>query len=196
MLTYFATREVSMSKRRFQSSDPERLQWQNPEEILFGAGLRPGMTFIDIGCGEGFFSIPAAYIVGSSGHVYAYDINEEAISQLAIQAREEHLDQLISTTGTGEDTVLCEGGADMVFFGIDLHDFEDPRKVLQNARIMLKPAGVLVDLDWKDQPMEFGPPLEKRFSKEKAMNLIESAGFRIVSAVEAGPYHYLVMAKL
>ncbi|MEI7432942.1 MAG: methyltransferase domain-containing protein [Methanomicrobiales archaeon] len=196
MLTYPATRDVSMSKRRFQSSDPERLQWQNPEVILSGAGLRAGMTFIDIGCGEGFFSIPAAYIVGSSGHVYAYDINEEAVSQLAIQAREEHLDHLVATTCTGEDTVLFEGCADMVFFGIDLHDFEDPGKVLQNARIMLKPGGILVDLDWKDQPMEFGPPLEKRFSKEKAMNLIESAGFRIVSAVEAGPYHYLIMAKL
>jgi ubiquinone/menaquinone biosynthesis C-methylase UbiE len=183
-----------MSKRRFQSSDPERQQWQNPEKILTGAGLGQGKTFIDIGCGEGFFSIPAARIVGSTGHVYAFDINEEAIHQLAIQAREEQLDQLIPMTGTGEDTVLCEGGADMVFFGIDLHDFEDPEKVLQNARIMLKTGGKLVDLDWKAQPMEFGPPLEKRFSKEKAMTLIESAGFQLLSADEAGPYHYLIIA--
>jgi ubiquinone/menaquinone biosynthesis C-methylase UbiE len=184
-----------MSKRRFQSDDPERRQWQNPEEILTGAGLGQGMTFVDIGCAEGFFSIPAAYIVGSTGQVYAFDINEKAIHQLSIQAREEHLDHLIPLMGTGEDTVLCEGGADMVFFGIDLHDFDDPERVLQNARIMLKPGGTLVDLDWKDQPMDLGPPLEKRFSKEKAMTLIESAGFQILSAVERGPYHYLIIAK-
>jgi ubiquinone/menaquinone biosynthesis C-methylase UbiE len=183
-----------MSKRRFQSSDPERRQWQNPEEILTGAGLRQGMTFIDIGCAEGFFSIPAAYIVGSTGKVYAFDINEEATHQLSIQARVEHLDHLIPLMGTGEDTVLCEGGADMVFFGIDLHDFDDPEKVLQNARIMLKPGGKLVDLDWRAKPMEFGPPLKKRFSKEKAMALIESAGFQLLSADEAGPYHYIVIA--
>jgi ubiquinone/menaquinone biosynthesis C-methylase UbiE len=185
-----------MTKRRFKSNDPERRQWQNPEMILSVAGLRQGMTFIDIGCGEGFFSIPAAHIVGPGGRVYAFDINEEAISQLAIQAREGNLDYLIPMTGTGEDTVICEGGADMVFFGIDLHDFEDPKKVLTNAKIMLKPEGTLVDLDWKNQPMELGPPLEKRFSKEKAMNLMESVGFRIVSASEAGPYHYLVIAKI
>ena len=130
------------------------------------------------------------------GHVYAFDINEEAIRQLAIQAREENLNQLIPKTGTGEDTVVCEGCADMVFFGIDLHDFDDPGKVLRNAKIMLKPEGTLVDLDWKDQPMEFGPPLEKRFSKEKAMGLMKSAGYRIVSVQEAGPFHYLIIAKI
>jgi ubiquinone/menaquinone biosynthesis C-methylase UbiE len=187
---------ISMTKRRFKSNDPERRQWQNPEQILSDAGLKFGMTFIDIGCGEGFFSIPAAKMVGPGGRVYAFDMNMEAVSQLAIQAREENLDQLIPKTGTGEDTVLCEGCADMVFFGIDLHDFDDPGKVLRNAKIMLKPGGVLVDLDWKDQPMEYGPPLEKRFSKEKAMNLMNSAGYRIVSTSEAGPYHYLITAKL
>ncbi len=185
-----------MNKRRFKSNDPERRQWQNPEEILLGAGLRPGMTFIDIGCGEGFFSFPAAHIVGKGGRVYAFDINDEAIGQLAIQAREERLDQLIPKTGTGEDTMICEGCADMVFFGINLHDFRDPKKVLSNARIMLRSEGVLVDLDWIDLPMEFGPPLEKRFSKERATDLMKSAGFRIVSTSEAGPYHYLVIATL
>lgn len=185
-----------MSKRRFISNDPVRRRWQNPEEILSGAGLKSGMTFIDIGCGEGFFSIPAAFIVGPGGQVHAFDINGEAISQLSIQVREEHLDQITPGTGRGEDTVICEGCADMVFFGIDLHDFDDPEKVLRNAKTMLKPDGILVDLDWKAQPMEFGPPLEKRFSLEKAMNLLESAGFRIISTSEAGPHHYLIIAKL
>jgi len=185
-----------MTKRRFKSNDPERRQWQDPEKILTGAGLRPGMTFIDIGCGEGFFSIPAAHIVGANGRVFAYDINEEAINNLDIQVREEKLDNLKPMTGTGEDIVLSKGCADMVFFGIDLHDFDDPEKVLRNAKIMLKPDGVMVDLDWKDQPMEFGPPAEKRFSLSKATAMIESVGFRIVSAAEAGPYHYLVIAGL
>lgn len=192
---FFKPRDVSMTKRRFRSNDPERKRWQNPEHILSDAGLKKGMTFIDIGCGEGFFSIPAAYVVGSEGHVYAFDINEEAIHQLAVQALEENLDQLIPTTGPGEDTVLCEGCADMVFFGIDLHDFNDPMKVLMNAKIMLKPDGILIDLDWKDAPMEFGPPLDKRFSKEKAAGLIKSAGYRIISTADAGPYHYLITAK-
>jgi ubiquinone/menaquinone biosynthesis C-methylase UbiE len=185
-----------MTKRRFKSNDPERRQWQDPEEILTSAGLKPGMTFIDIGCGEGFFSIPASHLVGTHGHVIAYDINEEAINYLNNQVREEKLENIESMTGTGEDMVLCNGCADMVFFGIDLHDFDDPEKVLRNAKIMLKPDGIMADLDWKDHQMEFGPPLEKRFSLLKAINMIESAGFRIISTGDAGPYHYLVIAGL
>jgi len=48
-------------------------------------------------------------------------------------------------------------------------------KVLANARRMVKPAGNLVNLDWKKEPMELGPPLEKRFSGEVAVRLIEAS---------------------
>jgi hypothetical protein len=96
--------------------------------------------------------------------------------------------------GEAEKTRVCEGCADIVFFGIDLHDFRDPVAVLKNAKQMLGPAGRLVDLDWKDEPMEMGPPLGKRFSIEKARHLIESVGLRIQSVQEAGPYHYLIIA--
>jgi len=185
-----------MTKRRFKSNDPERRQWQNPEEILSGVGLRSGMTFIDVGCGEGFFSIPAAHIVGPGGNVYAFDSNDEAVHQLKIQALEENQYHLATRIGSGEDTVICEGCADIVFFGIDLHDFKDPLQVLRNAKMMLKPEGILVDLDWKDEPMEFGPPLEKRFSQETAIGLMESVGLRIISTRESGPYNYIVKAKL
>ena len=34
--------------------EDERRQWQNSESILSLAGLKPGMTFIDLGCGNGF----------------------------------------------------------------------------------------------------------------------------------------------
>jgi hypothetical protein len=81
-----------------------------------------------------------------------------------------------------------------VFFGIDLHDFRDPVAVLQNAKLMLGPQGRLVDLDWKDQPMEMGPPPGKRFSIGKARQLIESVGLRILDVQEAGPHHYLIIA--
>ncbi len=59
---------------------------------------------------------------------------------------------------------------------------------------MLKPTGRLIDLDWKDEPMEFGPPQEKRFSVHKARAMIEVEGFHIISVQDAGPYHYLINA--
>ena len=183
-----------MNKRRFRADDPERKVWQDPEKILAAIGLSAGMVFVDIGCGEGYFALPAARIAGPGGKVYAADINADAVAALREQAAAEGLTNLTAEVKAAEKTMVCAGCADRVFFGIDLHDFADPGQVLLNAWAMLKPAGKLIDLDWKDEPMAFGPPPEKRFSVQKATGLIEAAGFRVYSVQDAGPYHYLICA--
>jgi ubiquinone/menaquinone biosynthesis C-methylase UbiE len=184
-----------MVHKQFPANDTERRKWQNPEKILTEIGLAPDMTFIDLGCGDGYFAIPAARIVGPKGRVIAIDIDSGAIGRLRQHVAEEGLSQLSAEVGVAEDTVACEGCADFVFFGINLHDFADPAKVIRNAKRTLRPSGKLVDLDWKPQPMPIGPPLGKRFSITKAQELIESEGFHIASFAEAGPYHYIIIAE-
>jgi ubiquinone/menaquinone biosynthesis C-methylase UbiE len=184
-----------MHEHRKYHDEAERRNWQNPEAILTEAGLKPGMTFIDIGCGDGFFALPAARMAGSSGRVYGLDADGESINELNEKAAKEGLKNIRAEAGAAEDTVLCDNCADIVFFGICLHDFHDPAKVLQNARHMLKKGGRLVDVDWKKEPMALGPPLEKRFDEAKASKLIAEAGLQVESVKSVGPYHYMVIAK-
>ena len=176
--------------------EQERRKWQNPEDILAEIGLRPGMTFMDIGCGQGFFTIPAARIVGDSGKIYASDISQTNINKLREKVTSAGLTNVILETVKAEELKLCYACADIIFFGIVLHDFENPLKVLANAHYMLKPKGRLANLDWKKEPMEFGPPLNIRFSEEKAKHLIESGGFKVQLLKESGLYHYIVVAAL
>jgi ubiquinone/menaquinone biosynthesis C-methylase UbiE len=180
---------------RFPPDDRERRKWMDPDAILSGIGLKPGFTFMDIGCGAGFFALPAARIVGKTGKVYGLDPDVRSIAFLKEEATREKLYNLHLTTGRGEETILCEKCADIVFFGMDLHDFQDAAKVLENARRMVKPTGRLANIDWKKEPMQLGPPFAKRFDQAKAKQLIEAAGFSVESVEDSGPYHYLVMAK-
>jgi ubiquinone/menaquinone biosynthesis C-methylase UbiE len=173
----------------------ERRKWQEPEAILVKAGLTSGQIFIDLGSGDGFFALPAARIVGENGRVHALDSSKDAIDTLLVKARAEGLDNVEGTVGRGEDLVLCDGCADVVFFGIVLHDFDDPARVLANARRMIKSSGTLVNVDWKNEPMDLGPPLGIRFSTEKATLLIQQAGFSAQPPEDVGPYHYLILAK-
>ncbi len=184
-----------MPHMRFPANDQERLKWQDPERILSQIGLEPDMTFVDVGSGDGYFAIPAARMGGPNGKVIAFDIDDGAITRLRQQAAKEGLSQLSAEVRSAEEAIVCEGCADFVFFGIDLHDFADPAQVIRNAKRMLKPKGLLVDLDWKPEPTPFGPPLKKRFSIDKARQLIESEGFKIKSVAEAGPYHYIIVAS-
>ncbi|MBT0160028.1 class I SAM-dependent methyltransferase [Candidatus Bathyarchaeota archaeon A05DMB-2] len=184
-----------MSHYRFPGEDALRRKWHTPENTLKSVGLRPGMVFMDIGCGYGFFTIPAAEQVGENGRVYAVDADAEAVEAVKRKAAEKGLRNIVVKAAEAEETIFCDACADMVFFSIVLHDFRDPAKVLSNAKRMIKPYGKLVNLDWKKKQMPYGPPLHIRFSVEHAQALIEQAGFRVESVREAGSNFYLVTAK-
>jgi ubiquinone/menaquinone biosynthesis C-methylase UbiE len=191
----FAGGGERMQKLWSYHDETARRKWQEPEAILSEIGLRTEFTFVDVGCGQGFFALPAARIVGGDGKVYATDSNAEAINLLKAKAVEQGLTNILASAGEAEDYVLCRGTADIVFFGIVLHDFHDPSEVLKNARKMLKPTGSLVNLDWKKEHFEIGPPFEKRFDEEKAAALITAAGFSIASVKDSGPHHYMIIAR-
>ncbi len=178
----------------FILDEDTRRSWFNPEAILRSIGLGKGMVLIDVGSGDGFFTMLAAQIVGETGKVFAVDIDPLAIERLRQRAAAKGFKNVKDTVAEAETTVFCEGCADVVFYSIVLHDFHDPLMVLKNAKRMLKPSGILVDLDWKKRSMSFGPPEQIRFSEEKASGLIKSAGFKISSVSQAGPYHYVILA--
>ena len=170
-------------------------KWHHPNINLESIGLCSGMVLMDVGCGDGFFTIPAASLVGEKGKVYAVDIDASAIDRLKHKAAGKGLGNIRAEVGAAEETVFCEECADIVFYSTVLHDFRDPAKVLRNAKRMLKPSGTLVDLDWKKKSTVFGPPLQIRFSEEQASSLIQQAGFTIESVKDVGRNFYIVTAK-
>jgi len=177
----------------FNLDDATRRSWYSPEAVL--QNLRSGMVFMDIGCGDGFFSVIAAKKVGITGKVYAVDVDASAIEKLKQKAETEGLKNIHTKVGKAEDTVFCKECADFIFYSMDLHDFSDAVKVLKNAKQMMKANGQLIDLDWKKMNMSFGPPFAIRFNEEKASNLMRSAGFTVTDVRDVGPYHYVIAAK-
>ena len=169
--------------------------WHHSGLNLESIGLQSGMTFMDIGCGYGFFTIPAANIVGETGKIYAVDIDAISIDQLKRNAVDKGLKNIHVEVGPAEDTVFCNACADIVFYNTVLHDFRDPAKVLRNAKTMIKSSGKLVNVDWKKKPTEFGPPVSIRFSEEYAVSLLEQAGFTIKSVEDLENDLYIVTAN-
>jgi len=172
--------------------DPDRRQREDPEAILRGLGLRTGQTFVDVGCGGGYYTIPASRIVGPGGRVFGIDVNQESLDELREAAERAGLTNISRILGRGEETVVCEQCADLVFLASVLHDFDDPAAVLRNANVMLKEAGQLLDLDWKKKSASIGPPLWKRLSQAAASKLIRDAGFTVLRSEDRG-YSYLIV---
>jgi len=72
--------------------------WMDQKGISFlkNVGIRQGQTVLDFGCGEGFYSIPAAKLVGMNGKVYAVDKDTAVLSKLIKRTWEEGLKNVIS----------------------------------------------------------------------------------------------------
>jgi ubiquinone/menaquinone biosynthesis C-methylase UbiE len=177
----------------FSLDETTRRSWYNPEAII--ADLKAGMTFADIGCGDGYFTILAAKKVGAKGKVYAVDIDPSGVEKLKDSAKAQGLTNIAAQVGEAEGTVFCRECVDFILFSMDLHDFRDPTKVLFNAKEMLKPSGLVVDLDWKKVSMPFGPPVAIRFSEKHVAGLLQTAGLTVIDVRDAGLYHYVVTAK-
>src|SRR3989338_4846375 len=60
----------------------DRFKEINPRELLASTGLKAGYVFADVGCGPGFFTLPAAEIVGTKGSVHAIDTQQEMLDAL------------------------------------------------------------------------------------------------------------------
>jgi len=180
-------------ERDFPIYDRDRRKWQDPEGILDYIGLKVGDIFIDMGCGTGFFTLPAARIVGPTGRVYGVDVDEEKLTILRERSDYEGLENIVLERGSAENTVFNNIFADFVFFGIVLHDFRDQTRVLKNAQKMLKPTGRLIDLDFK-KDAEVGPPRKIKFNVEYAIEIIMMAGFKIIDTKIIEPYSYLIIA--
>jgi ubiquinone/menaquinone biosynthesis C-methylase UbiE len=176
--------------------DAGRKAWQDPEAVLQAVGLKSGMLFIDVGCGYGFFSLPAARMVGEEGEVIGIDVNLKWLRFMLESAGKAKIFNLSAVVGRAESAMIYSRRADVVFFGNVLHDFDDPVKALTNARRMLKEGGILANLDWRKEDSDVGPPMAIRFDESLASRMISRSGLTIHSVTEQGPHHYLIKAVL
>gem|GEM_PF-4778858 len=56
------------------------------KKILAEMGITSGMVLVDTGCRDGFFTIPAAGMVGKKGAVIAVDLYAEFMQRLRDKA--------------------------------------------------------------------------------------------------------------
>lgn len=63
------------------SSQLERIIFEMKYELAKSVGVEPGMAVIDVGCGQGGFTVSAARVVGAGGRVLSVDVSEEYMEE-------------------------------------------------------------------------------------------------------------------
>ena len=117
--------------------------FRNSYRLLKAAGLKPGQKVVEVGCGPGFFTIPAARIVGEEGFVYAVDVHPLAIERVKEKIEKEGIKNVGPMLANASDTGLPDRSIDLAFlFGLR-YIAGGLENVIAEIHRILKPGGVL-----------------------------------------------------
>jgi ubiquinone/menaquinone biosynthesis C-methylase UbiE len=137
---------------------------KNPYRLLESAGIKAGQKVLEVGCGPGFFTIPAAKMVGDKGLIYAIDVNQRAIKRIEEKKRKYGIENIRPILGNAANSGLQDSTIDLAFvFGLRYIAGGLDNLVSEMYRT-LKVGGIL--------------SFEKTTgSSEKLVNEVERAGF-------------------
>ncbi|OAQ21633.1 class I SAM-dependent methyltransferase [Thermosulfurimonas dismutans] len=174
---------------------PERKRRLPAEAILKEFGLRKGDWFLDIGCGTGYFTLPAGRLVGPSGKVYAVDISRELLNELKSRAEKSGLTNIECIKSHTYEIPLPSGLAEKALLAFVLHEVEERAKFLSEIRRLLKPGGQLFVLEWQKKKTDMGPPVEERLSEDEVIRVLNRVGFEILRSSSLSDWFWLLIAQ-
>ena len=167
----------------------------NPSLVVAQTGLMQAQVVADLGCGNGFYVLPAAQMVGREGTVYAVDVVENKLAatvSIANQFGYKNV-RVVRADLTKPLLDIPENSCDMVIVGNILHEISQKEGLIKNVYRLLKPTGRIMAVEWKKTATPFGPPIDRRIEQQALEIMFMQAGLRKIKELQADGYHYAVL---
>jgi ubiquinone/menaquinone biosynthesis C-methylase UbiE len=121
---------------------PLRYRLFNPVKGLKAGGVQSGQVILEVGPGTGFFTIPAARLVGDEGCVVVMDPHPLAIEQVAKKVQDARLTNVRLIKSDATHCGLASGLIDLVLlYGVIPSPTLPLDRLLPEMHRVLKPAG-------------------------------------------------------
>lgn len=170
------------------------------ERLTELAGLQPGESVLDVGCGTGTLAITAKQRVGSSGTVVGIDASPEMIERAKRKAVKAGVEVRFETAIV-EALPFPDASFDVVFSTLMLHHLPRPvrEQCAREMRRVIKPDGRIVAVDFATPARERNGLLA-RFHRHGHMalrdivGLLSEAGLRVneIGAVGVSDLQFVI----
>ena len=176
-------------------SRPERIQEENPQEMLDQLKLKDGMVVCDLGSGDGYHTLQMAPKVGPTGKVIAVDIQPQMLQELSRRMAANKIENIDTILGDLWDPKLQPESIDLVLMVDVYHEFSHPVQMLSAIRKALKPTGriALVEFRAEDPTVLIRP--EHKMSKVQILKEYKDNGFRVASEYDKLPWQHLMFME-
>jgi ubiquinone/menaquinone biosynthesis C-methylase UbiE len=126
----------------FFLDNPVRRWLNDPVEKIDAAGIRAGMEVLEVGCGSGYFTVPAARLVGDEGRLHAIDIHPVAVETVSERVNESGLGNVVVSKTDALETGLPGGSYDLILlFGVIPTPVLPLNRLLPEMHRLLRPGG-------------------------------------------------------
>lgn len=170
----------------------ERQQEEDCTRLLKALKIKPGQTVCDMGCGNGFYTLKLARVVGDEGRVLAVDVQPEMLSMLDKQLKGKHVKNVEPVLGQLNDPRLPEGKVDLILLVDVYHEFSYPDDMLKAMLKSLGPHGRIALAEFRAEDLTVPIRSEHKMSKEQIRKEFEPAGFKIVEQFDELPWQHLM----
>lgn len=177
---------------------PSSYGMHNVDTVFSALNINKNDVFLDIGCGQGEYSLRAAQMVGPCGIVYAIDQWPAITEGLVKEAQEHGINNITGMTCDIKKGLLIENNhVDICLLATILHatslDILATGLASELHRI-LKTHGRVAVLECKKEEQNFGPSLERRLSPQQVEEVFSEVGFKKIDYIDLG-YNYMVQYK-
>lgn len=160
--------------------------------LLGELGIRPGQVVCDMGCGNGFYTLELARMVGREGRVLAVDIQSEMLRLLDERARKDGLTNIELIHGTPIDPKLPDGSVDLILLVDVYHEFSHPEQMLRAMRKALAPQGRIALAEFRLEDPQVPIKLLHKMSKRQILKEFPPGGFKLVRQFDGLPWQHLM----
>ena len=162
-----------------------------PDHLVKELYLKAGDRVADIGCGTGAYTIALAREVGDMGQVYAVDVHREALHTLAGTLEKMGIQNVEMIWADVEKGIPIDAySLDAVVISNVLFQLENIDAVLLYISKIVKPEGQLLIVEWSASHKGIGPHPAHVVLEDRAIELVQKHGFRLLKRLPAGDYHY------
>jgi ubiquinone/menaquinone biosynthesis C-methylase UbiE len=170
----------------------ERQREEDCAALLAALDVKPGQTVCDMGCGNGFYTLQLARLVGPQGRVIAVDIQPEMLHMLDARAKEATLTNIELVEGTAVDPKLPGEGVDLILLVDVYHEFSHPEEMLAAMRAALKPGGRIALAEFRLEDPSVPIKLLHKMSKKQILKEFPPSGFKLVREFDKLPWQHLM----
>jgi len=182
------------NKKKLDS--PKRREMLPTRTVLTKIALNEGAKFADIGCGIGYFSIPAADVIGLKGIVYALDVSEEMIEELDKKIAENGIDNIRTVITDKYNFKLEDSSVSYAFICTVLHEIDDSVAFINETKRILFAGGKIAVVEWMKKESDWGPPVDHRLDSSDVKIILHDAGFKEIEYLELNEYFYIITGTL